>query len=456
MGRSFCKRTSSVNLTIIKGMDNMKYILSNTLITLINTIDVHLLLTRKKSIRYCIIIGLIDYLIVLCGTYLCDIFLKQTIFYKYVIFILLCLAFYIYLSLIFEESISKKIFTLFTMWLFSIIILLVSSYIIGLFPIKDPSMYKYLSTLLRTFIEVFMIPIIYLKFRNKYKELLRYITNRVINIISIYSIIIFIFLANYYGFNANKPIKSYDAFNSLMFVLIITLSYAIIFIAASSVNKNVELEYKLKNIDAQIELQKQNYKTLNKSIENYYAFKHDIRHHILAIKSMIDTKKYIAASEYFTKFSKTEICENIDILCKNFTVDSILKYYINIAKDSNIEFKTKMNIPEDINIDVLDLSIVIGNCVENAIEACNKEIDKSEKYINIKSEIKGFNLIIRINNSFNGQVVEKDKIIKTSKKSQEHGIGLSNVRKIVEKYNGFFDVKYTDSEFQVNIIMNFS
>ncbi|AKN33412.1 hypothetical protein Ccar_22330 [Clostridium carboxidivorans P7] len=261
-----------------------------------------------------------------------------------------------------------------TAWLFSIIILLISSYIIVLFPIKDFSMYKYLSTLLRTFIESLMIPIVYLKFRSNYKELLRCITNRVINIISFYSIIIFIFLANYYEFNANKLIKFYGIFNSLMFVIIITLSYAIIFIAIWSVNKNVELEYKLKNIDTQIELQKQNYKTLNKSIENYYAFKHDIRHHLLAMKSMIDTKKYIAASEYFTKFSETEICENIDMLCKNFTVDLILKHYINIAKDSNIEFKTKLNIPEDINIDVLDLSIVIGNCVENAIEACNKEI----------------------------------------------------------------------------------
>ncbi|MBV7275092.1 sensor histidine kinase [Clostridium sp. PL3] len=434
----------------------MNYILSTSLITLINTVDFHLLLTRKRSIKYCTIIFVINYFIVLFGTYLCDIFLKGTIFYKYIVFILVCTTFIIYVLLIFEESISKKIFTMFTVWLFSIIILLISSYIIGLFSIKDLSMYKYLATLLRTFIEFLVIPIVYLQIRSNYKKLLKLVTNKVINIISFYSIMIFLFLVNYYDFNANKPINAYGLFNSLMFIIIITLSYIIIFTAIWSVNRNVELEYKLKIIDTQIELQKQNYKTLNKSIENYYAFKHDIRHHLLAIKSMMDAKNYMAASEYFEKFSEREICENTDMLCRNFTVDSILKYYMSIAKNSNIEFKVNLNIPENINIDILDLSIVIGNCIENAIEACNKDINKSEKYINIKAGIKGFNLLLKIDNSFNGQVVEEDKMIKTSKKSQEHGIGLCNVRKIAEKYNGFFDVKYTSSEFQVSIIMNFS
>lgn len=434
----------------------MNYILSTSLITLINTVDFHLLLTRRRSIKYCTIIYIINYFIVLFGTYLCDIFLKGTIFYKYIVFILVCTTFIIYVFLIFEESISKKIFTMFTVWLLSIIVLLISSYIMGSFHIKDLSMYKYLSTSLRTFIEFLIIPIVYLQFRANYKKSLKLVSNKVVNIISFYIIIIFLFLAKYYEFNANKPINSYGIFNSIMFIIIILLSYVIIFIAIESVNRNVELEYKLKNIDSQIELQKQNYKTLNKSIESYYAFKHDIRHHLLAIKSMMDAKNYIAASEYFDKFSKTEICENVDMLCRNFTVDSILKYYKSIASNTNIEFKVDLNIPENINIDNLDLSIVIGNCVENAIEACNKIIDKSKKYINIKAEIKGFNLLLRINNSFNGQVVDDDGTIKTSKKSQEHGIGLSSVRKIVEKYNGFFDIKYTDSEFQVSIVMNFS
>ena len=148
--------------------------------------------------------------------------------------------------------------------------------------------------------------------------------------------------------------------------------------------------------------------------------------------------------------------QNIDILCKNFTVDSILKYYMSIAMKNNIDFKVNLNIPEDINIDNLDLSIVIGNCVENAIEACKKIMDNSKKYINIKAEIKEFQLVVKIKNSFNGQVIKEGNIIKTSKNGEGHGIGLSNVRKITEKYNGYFNVKYNENEFEVHIIMNYN
>jgi sensor histidine kinase regulating citrate/malate metabolism len=171
---------------------------------------------------------------------------------------------------------------------------------------------------------------------------------------------------------------------------------------------------------------------------------------------MIDAKNYIKASEYIGKFTENEIDENIGTLCKNFTVDSILKYYMSIAIKNDIDFQVNLNIPEDINIDKLDLSIVIGNCVKNAIEACGNIMDKRKKYIDIKAEIKGFQLIVKIKNSFNGHVVKEGNVIKTIKTEEGHGIGLSNIRNIVGKYNGYLNIKYDDKEFEVDIIMNYN
>ena len=285
--------------------------------------------------------------------------------------------------------------------------------------------------------------------------MLKSISNKLIGIISFYTIVIFLFLSNYYDFY-NFRVELYSGFNSILNVIIIILSYIVVFIAVGSINKNMELEYKFKIIDTQVELQKQNYKNLHKSIEDYYAFKHDIRHHALVIKSMLDAKNYIEATEYMDKFTENEIFENVGTLCKHFAVDSILKHYMSIARKNNIEFKVNLNIPENINIDNIDLSIVIGNCIENAIEACNNIIDKSKKYININAEIKGFQLIVKIKNSFNGQVIKDDNVIKTSKNGEGHGIGLSNIRNVTEKYNGYLNIKYNDKEFEVNIIMNYN
>jgi len=221
------------------------------------------------------------------------------------------------------------------------------------------------------------------------------------------------------------------------------------------VNRNTELEYKFKIIGTEVELQKRNYETLNKSLGNYYAFKHDIRHHYLAIKSMMDAENYAAATKYLDKLNENEIRHNIDVLCKNFTVDSILKYYMSIAIDNNIEFSVDSDIPEHIKIDNSDLSVVIGNCTLNAIEACKNIIDKSSAYIDLKAKIIGSQLVIKIRNNFNGQVIKEGTTIKTSKAGQGHGIGLSSVRNITEKYNGYLDIKYIDDEFQVCVVMNF-
>lgn len=433
----------------------MNYLLYFELTLFLNIGYNHLLLTRKRSIKCCLVIFIINHLIVLLGMVFYNIFLKDIILYNFALFSL-GFSFIIYISFVFEESFSKKIFNMFTVWVFSNIILILCSYIVGLFYIQDYSIYITLSTLFKHFIQLLIMPIIYLYFQCPYKEMLKLVSNKVINIISFYSIMVFLFLVNYYGSNPNKPISHYNFFNSLMFIVIIILSYIIIFIAIYSINKNVELEYKFKFIDTQLKLQKQNYKTLNKSLENYYSFKHDIRHHLLAMKSMMDAKNYIAVSEYLDKFNENEICQNIGVLCENFTIDSILKYYMNIALNYSIDFQVNVNIPQDINIEDLDLSIVIGNCVENAIEACNNIMDESKKYINIKAELKGSHLILKIKNSFNRQVIEENNILRTCKTGEGHGIGLSNVRKVTEKYNGYFKVKYNDNEFEVDSILNYN
>ncbi len=432
----------------------MNFLIDSSVLLFVNLGYIHLLLTRRRNIRDTLVIFIINTVITLFGAILSDIFLKETIFYDYAIFILLCTLF-IYIHLVFQESISVKIFTAVTVWLFSISILIIGSCIMGLFFWGDNDTYRSLSVVQRGFIQLVIMPIIFF-FRKQYKQMLRLVTNKVINIISLYSIIIFLFLVNYYEFNAKKPIISYGFFNSVMFIIIIILSYIIIFIAVYSVNKNVELQYKFKITDTQIELQKQNYDTLNKTLENYYSFKHDIRYHMVAIKSMLEAKNYIAAAQYMDKLNKSEIALNVGKLCDNFAIDSFLKYYESIAVKNNIEFTVKANIPQEINVDNLDLSIVLGNCIENCIEACKNLDTNHKKYIDIKADIRGLQLIIKIRNSFNGKVVTERDVIRTSKDGQGHGIGLTNVRKVIEKYSGYFKVKYDGNEFEVHIIMNYN
>ncbi|WP_461206675.1 sensor histidine kinase [Clostridium sp. DL1XJH146] len=431
----------------------MYFLIVFELTVLLNIAYSYLFLTRKKNVKYSLLIFLINNLIVLIAIVIFNNLFEDDVLNNYVLAVL-GFSFIIYISFVFEESFSKKIFSMFSIWLFSNIILILCSYIVGLFDINDYNVYKIISNLFKDFVQVLFIPIIYIYFREPYKNMIKLISNSVINIISIYSVMIFLCIFIYYGKDSNKVISSYSFFYSLIFISIVILSYIIIFIAINSVNKRVELEYKFKIIDTQLNLQKQNYKTLNKAIENYYEFKHDIRHHVFALKAMLDAKNYVEASNYLDKFNNNKIFKEMDSVCENFTIDSILKFYMNIALGYSIDFNVNVNIPQDINIENLDLSVVIGNCIENSIEACNNIIDKNKKYIDVKAEIKGSHFILKIKNSFNGQIKKDEDSIITSKSDQGHGIGLSNVKKITEKYNGYFNIKYDDNEFEIDTILN--
>lgn len=432
----------------------MVIIISYSFTIFLDIIFGNLLLTRRRNLKLTSFLFLINYIIFLIGYEISYLFLKDTIFYQYVPNIL-GFTFGIYFILAFKESISKKIFTMFTIRLFSVIILCICSSILSFFPIEDFNLYKILSILLRNLIQLMFIPIINSHFKKVYKEVLMFVSNKLTNIITFYSIIIYLFLGNYSKYNVFYKNNSNELLSNILFVFIIILSYIIIFAAISSINKNIELEYKFKIVDTQIKLQKENYRNLNQSIEDYFAFKHDTRHHLLVIKSMMDDKNYISASNYLDKFYENSMEKNVDVLCNNFTVDSILKYHKEIAINNGIDFLANVNIPENISIDNFDLAVVIGNCTENAIEACKRIDFIIPKYIKIKAEIKGSQLVIKIKNSFNGQVIEEDGIIKTSKSSEGHGIGLSNIRNITEKYNGYFNINYNDNEFEVHIAMNF-
>jgi len=145
--------------------------------------------------------------------------------------------------------------------------------------------------------------------------------------------------------------------------------------------------------------------------------------------------------------------QDIPMVCKNLTVDSFVKYYISIATDKNIRFDTKLNIPQDININPIDLCVILGNGIENAINACDKTEDDDNKYINLISNIIGTNLVIKIVNSYNGEIrKDGDKFISTT--HEGYGIGLSSITGLAEKYNGYVDIKYTHNRFEIDIVLN--
>ena len=131
----------------------------------------------------------------------------------------------------------------------------------------------------------------------------------------------------------------------------------------------------------------------------------------------------------------------------------MVNYKLQSVASENIKVETEIVVPEQLNIDIADLVTLLGNLLDNALEAL-KKVDWEQRILTIKIVFSQERLIGRITNTYCGEIHQKDDKILTSKKEkQKHGYGLSNVEKIIKKYNGYMEIDYANWEFRVDFII---
>ena len=189
---------------------------------------------------------------------------------------------------------------------------------------------------------------------------------------------------------------------------------------------------------------------INQSKENIKTFRHDVKNHALTLKYYIDNYDRDGATGYldnildFINYSKEHAKSG------NFEIDSLINYKMDLAEKSNIKAEVYLAIPHKLNINPFDLSIVIGNLLDNAIEATLKA---ENKFINISIELDRNVLYISISNSYNGNLKLTNSKLETTKDNDNHGIGISSVQKSIEKYNGTMNIHYDGQVFYVDALM---
>lgn len=128
----------------------------------------------------------------------------------------------------------------------------------------------------------------------------------------------------------------------------------------------------------------------------------------------------------------------------------MLNYMLHKAKQSLTAVEVKVQIPEDMKHS-FDVNIILGNLLENAIEAAVKT---EEKKLSVEVYWKQEVLWVEIANSYSGKLkCTSSKLLTTKEDAERHGIGLQSVQKIVEKYNGVMDVSSEDHIFKVSLIL---
>lgn len=138
----------------------------------------------------------------------------------------------------------------------------------------------------------------------------------------------------------------------------------------------------------------------------------------------------------------------------NIVIDSLISYWHSKAQKSGVDFSVDLNVPMQMGFKGADLCLILGNLLENALEAAEKVVEN--RYIRLRMKYDKNNLLIYIENSYIGKLIRtKDKKLKSTKENSEnHGIGLESVKRAVEKYHGMVIIDDSQkNNFLVNVVL---
>ena len=204
----------------------------------------------------------------------------------------------------------------------------------------------------------------------------------------------------------------------------------------------------------QIDMQKEYYTALSGQMNEIREMKHDIRHFIGTMSRLVEGGRFDELKEFLKEYGeKTEI-EQLPVFCENVVANSIIGYYYLRAKESGIPFESRCNIGMQTAMSDSDLCIVLGNALENAIEACRQKDNSERRFASVKAgTIKG-QWLLKVKNSYNGQLEIRDGRYISSKDGKSHGLGIRNIEKVAETYGGFVKIEHDDMEFTLMVAVS--
>jgi sensor histidine kinase regulating citrate/malate metabolism len=187
---------------------------------------------------------------------------------------------------------------------------------------------------------------------------------------------------------------------------------------------------------------------MQESVEHIKSIRHDMKLHLSTAKNFAEKNEPQAAAEYLNfllgDIKKSETYSETG----NIAVDSIINFKLNSIHIDDLELR--LLIPPSVNIEVADIITILGNLLDNALEATAKA---AKKKLKLDVEYSKECLFIQIENTFDGKIKYANGNIVTTKIGNNNGYGLKNIRRSLEKYNGHMEITHEGGIFSVTAML---
>lgn len=218
-------------------------------------------------------------------------------------------------------------------------------------------------------------------------------------------------------------------------------------------------------LEKQISSMQEHMEDMERIYSGIRGMKHDMKNTLCVIHSLSagdDAKRNEELQAYLSEMNRS--IENLEVRFKtgNMVADTLLnmKYHEAVRDISDLKMDVdKLLLPQGLVIHSYDIGVILGNAVDNAIEACRKlkaKEPEADAFIRVSSMQKGNLLILKVENSFDGRLVirSQDEFPITDKADKKfHGIGLAKIKNTAKKYQGTMDFKIKDRVFILSVMM---
>ena len=217
-------------------------------------------------------------------------------------------------------------------------------------------------------------------------------------------------------------------------------------------------------------------------VENMYrqtrGWRHDYHNHIQTMKAYLTMGETERLGKYLDRLDQDLTTVDTVVKTGNVMIDAVLNSKLSLAKARNIRVEAKAKVPVNLEISEIDLSLIIGNLMDNAMEACLQIREEEKRFIRIYMDVMKGQLYLYVMNAVNGRPQKRRKESRqdeafrgglypeenlqeksrpaeylSTKKGRGHGFGLMRVDRVVKRHKGYIDRQNEENVFATEILL---
>lgn len=199
------------------------------------------------------------------------------------------------------------------------------------------------------------------------------------------------------------------------------------------------------------ELLEHNYGEIREIYMDMRGWRHDYHNHMQVMKAQLTMGSLEGIEAYLDKLERE--LDRVDTLVKsgNLMTDAILNSKLTLARRKDISVNCTAKLPEQLPVEDVDLCVILGNLLDNAIEGCGR-MEKGDRFLRVYLAVNGNQLYFSVQNSAKEEPDFEERNYITKKRGN-HGLGMKRVKAAVDKYQGYLNLANEPGIFAAEVTM---